>query len=154
MGLAIQVLLLPALVLIASALTLSVIGIPLLAGIPVLLFGVALAAIVGFTGVAARFGSIWRPRGDVSPSIAAVVIGLALIWATGLTGRYLWLEGGVEPGWGAALALGGAGIEYVCWTIGLGSAVMAWTGRRNRGNAIAPGAVPPIPPESPVAATS
>jgi hypothetical protein len=154
-GLAVQILLLPAIVLIASALTLSVVGIPLLAGIPVLLFAVALAALVGFTGVAARVGSVWRPRGDVSPSIVAVVLGLALIWATGLTGRYLWLESRGEPGWELALALGGAGIEYICWTMGLGNAVMAWIGRRSRRQAVAPLAVPPpIPPDAPVAATS
>jgi hypothetical protein len=153
-GLAVQILLLPAILLIASALTLSVVGIPLLAGIPVLLFGVALAAIVGFTGVAARFGSVWRPRGDVSASATAVVIGLSLIWVTGLTGRYLFLESGGESGWGVALAFGGAAIEYVCWTVGLGSAVMAWTGRRNRGAATARlAAPPPVPPESPIAAT-
>lgn len=154
-GLAVQILFLPALVLLASALTLSVIGIPLLAGIPLVIFAFALAAVVGFTGVAARFGSVWRRRGEVSSSIGAVVIGLALIWATGLTGRYLFVASGGDSGVAMALAIGGATIEYLCWTIGLGSAVMAWTGRRSRRQAIAPAVVPPrIPPEAPVAATS
>lgn len=151
-GLAIQILLLPALVLIASALTLSVIGIPLLAGIPVLLFAVGLAAIVGFTGLAARLGGLWSPRGEVSASVAAVVIGLGLIWATGLSGRYLLAETAGESGLGLALALGGVAIEYVCWTIGLGSAVMAWKGSRKARAAAAPVVVPPLPPESPAPA--
>jgi hypothetical protein len=155
-GLAVQILFLPALVLIASALTLSVVGIPLLAGIPVLLFLLALAALVGFTGVAARLGSVWRPRGDVSASVVAVVLGLGLIWATGLTGRYMWGETRGESGLGVALALGGFAIEYICWTIGLGSATMAWMARRrDRRTAAAPvvAAPPPIPPESPIGAT-
>jgi hypothetical protein len=145
-GLAVQVLLLPAIVLIASALTLSVIGIPLLAGIPVLLFGVVLAAIVGFTGLAARLGSVWRPRGQVSASVAAVVIGLSLIWATGLTGRYLWAMSLGGSGLGVALAIVGVGIEYTCWTVGLGSAVMAWRGRRARQATMAPVMTPPPVP--------
>lgn len=158
-GLAVQVLLLPALALIASALTLSVIGIPLLAGIPVILFLVALAALVGFTGVAARLGSVWRRRGDVSASVLAVVLGLALIWATGLTGRYMWGASQGQSAVGVALAAGGFAIEYLCWTIGLGSATMAWMARRrDRRNLAAPAvtappAPPPIPPESPIAAT-
>jgi hypothetical protein len=158
-GLAVQILLLPALVLIASALTLSVIGIPLLAGIPVLLFLVALAAIVGFTGLAARLGSVWRPRGEVSTSLIAVVLGLSLIWATGLTGRYMWAEAGGRSPAALALAIGGFGIEYLCWTIGLGSATMAWMDRRRSRRAAAvpvvtpAAAPPPTPPESPIAAT-
>jgi hypothetical protein len=146
-------------VLIASALTLSVVGIPLLAGIPVLLFLLALAALVGFTGVAARLGSVWRPRGNVSASVVAVVLGLGLIWATGLTGRYMWEETRGESGLGVALALGGFAIEYVCWTIGLGSATMAWMARRRDRRTVSapvvatPPTPPPIPPESPIAAT-
>jgi hypothetical protein len=157
-GLAVQVLLIPALVLIASALTLSVVGIPLLAGIPVLLFLVALAALVGFTGFAARLGSVWRPRGEVSASVFAVVIGLSLIWAIGLSGRYLWAEANGESPVALAMAIGGFGIEYLAWTIGLGSATMAFMGRNRRAApapVVAPQAPapPPLPPESPIAAT-
>jgi hypothetical protein len=143
-GLAVQVLLLPAIVLIASALTLSVIGIPLLAGIPVLLFFVGLAAIVGFTSIAARVGSVWTPSGHVSASVLAVVLGLGMIWATGLTGRYMWSASGGSSPWGVVLAITGLGIEYTCWTMGLGSAVMAWRQRRARRKAAtAPIMTPP-----------
>jgi hypothetical protein len=146
-GLAVQVLLVPAVVLVATALAVSVVGIPLLALIPVLLFFLLLAALVGFTSIAARVGSVWLPNGQVSASVLAVVLGLGMIWATGLTGRYMWAASGGSSPWGVVLLVAGLGIEYTCWTMGLGSAVMAWKQRRARRKLAATPVVtpPPIP---------
>jgi hypothetical protein len=141
-GLAVQVLTLPALVLIASALALSVVGIPLLALIPLLLLAVLALAFVGFTGVAARVGSV--PL--VSPpgaSVAAVLLGLLIIWAPGLVGRLLWAESGGYSAWGVGLTVAGAVLEYVCWTIGLGAALLTWLARGRRREASVPLAPPP-----------
>jgi hypothetical protein len=141
-GLGVELLLLPAILLIASALTLSVVGIPLLAGIPILLLFVAAAAVVGFTAVAGRLGGLWRWGGRAAP-LANVVSGLVLILATGLTGRYMWAASGGDSTLGALLALVGLAIEYACWTIGLGSATLALVSRRARRMPATAAVVPP-----------
>jgi hypothetical protein len=77
----------------------------------------------------------------------AVVLGLALIWAPGLVGRYLWAESGGYSALGIGLAAIGAAVEYACWTIGLGGAMLAWLARRRRTAAASLAAPPPLPVE-------
>jgi hypothetical protein len=131
-GAMVQLLLLPVLALLIVVLSISVIGIPLIAFVPLLACFVGLGAVVGFTGVATGLGS--RLVGSRSPMLA-LVVGLALVWSVGMIGRYLWLiaAGGAvmtggsasHVGLGLALAVLGFAVEAVVWTVGLGGATLA-----------------------------
>ena len=86
-GLLAELLILPIVVVLAVVLSISVIGIPLLALLPILMLAFALAMAVGFTGVASGLGS--RLVGRATP-VGGLVLGLALIWGVGMTGHWLW----------------------------------------------------------------
>jgi hypothetical protein len=123
-GLAIEVLFVPALVVLIVALIVSIVGIPLLAMIPFLLAAFAFIWVAGFTGVAVRIGRALRGRGGM-PDVSVfdfligytIIIGvtvLAQVMAYGLG----WLSLATWPMRSAGLL-----VEYVAWTIGLGAAV-------------------------------
>ena len=131
LGLAAQALFVPALVVIVSALTLSVLGIPLLAAVPLLVVAFAAAGMVGFAGVTVRAGAVFLPGGlGQRAPLLALVPGLALVLGVGLLGRYL-LTLGPSP-LGAVLALVGVVIEHTVWSVGLGAVVLAWVRRPRR----------------------
>ena len=138
-GLAVEVLFVPALLVLMVALIVSIVGIPLLAAIPLLLAGFALIWVAGFTGVAVRLGRTLRGKSAMSqPSVVdfligyAIIIGVTVIAQTAAYGLG-WLSLATWPMRSAGLL-----VEYVAWTIGLGAAVMSlFTNRR-----VVP---PPIP---------
>lgn len=124
---------LPVLVLVTTALVISIVGIPLVAVIPPLLvLGLLLAFLMGFSGVVygvgkwAAGGSRWQSRGMAG----ALVIGLLAVWAITLAGRLMGTVG--WPVWGvtATLLVLGFIVEYVAWTLGLGAALVTRFGTR------------------------
>jgi hypothetical protein len=138
-GLAIEVLFVPALVVLVVALIVSIVGIPLLAAIPLLLAAFALIWVAGFTGVAVRIGRALRGRSTIAqPSVADFLIGYAIIIGVTVIAQLMayglgWLSPASWP-----LRSAGLLVEYVAWTIGLGAAVTSmFTTRR-----IVP---PPVP---------
>jgi hypothetical protein len=128
-GLLAEALIVPIVVILAVVLSISVIGIPLLALLPVLLLAFALAMAVGFTGVASGLGS--RLVGRATP-IGALVLGLALIWGVGMAGHWLWTMSRGALGVGVMLMAMGFFIEYLACTLGLGAALLSWSANRRR----------------------
>ena len=125
-GLAVEVLFVPALLVLMVALIVSIVGIPLLAAVPLLLAGFALIWVAGFTGVAVRLGRTLRGRSAMAqPSVVdfligyAIIIGVTVIAQTAAYGLG-WLSLATWPMRSAGLL-----VEYVAWTIGLGAAVMS-----------------------------
>jgi hypothetical protein len=138
-GLAVEVLFVPALIVLVVALTVSIVGIPLLATIPFLLAAFAFIWVAGFTGVAVRIGRALRGRGDTTEvSVVDFLIGYAIIIAVTVLAQVMayglgWLSPATWPMRSAGLL-----VEYVAWTIGLGAAVTSLVAPRR----INP---PPIP---------
>jgi hypothetical protein len=123
-GLAVEVLFVPALAVLTVALIVSVIGIPLLAAVPVLLAAFAFLWVAGFTAVAVRIGRALRGRSASMPaSVTDFLIGYTIIIAVTVLGQLMavgldWLSPVTWP-----MRSTGLIIEYVAWTIGLGTAV-------------------------------
>jgi hypothetical protein len=138
-GLLAELLILPVVAFLAVVLSISVVGIPLLALLPVLLLMFAMAMAVGFTGVASGLGS--RLVGRATP-VGALVFGLALIWGVGAIGHWMWAVNRGTFGWGIVLMAIGFFIEYVACTLGVGAALMSWSANRRRRQAPAPTAAP------------
>src|SRR5262245_23154786 len=130
-GLAVEVLFVPALIILIVALTVSIIGIPLLAVIPFLLAAFALLWVGGFAGVAVRLGRALRGRGALAPpTVTDFLIGYAIIIAVTVLGQLM----AVGLGWLSPVSWPmrsiGLLVEYVAWTIGLGAAVTSLLGTR------------------------
>jgi hypothetical protein len=144
-GLFAEVMIIPIVVVLAVVLSISVVGIPLLALLPMLMLAFFLAMAVGFTGVASGLGS--RLVGRATP-IGALVLGLALIWGVGMTGHWLWTMSRGAFGVGVLLMATGFFVEYLACTLGLGAALMSWSANRRRRQAPAPSAQPIASPDS------
>ena len=149
-GGATQILLTPALVALCIALVITIIGIPLLALVPLLLGALAIVWVVGFTAVAAGLGAALRRRSLPADAGSHYTGGRVLDFVLGffvLTGvTIVWQVFAVGSSWMAVIAvpLGAAGlaIEYVAWTLGLGAALLTlFDARRSIG--VIP---PPLPP--------
>lgn len=123
MGLVIEILFTPALIVLTVMLVVSIVGIPLLAAIPFLMLAFGFLWIGGFTGVTARLGRALRGSSSAQVSVGDVLLGYAAIVAVTVVGHVLALSvGWVSPiSWPVRSA--GLVIEYVAWTIGLGAAV-------------------------------
>jgi hypothetical protein len=134
-----ELLILPVVLFLAVVLSISVIGIPLLALLPILLLMFALAMAIGFTGVASGLGS--RLVGRATP-VGGLVFGLALIWGVGTIGHWLWAVNRGALGWGVMLMVAGFVIEYLACTLGVGAALLSWSANRRRRQAPAPTAEP------------
>jgi hypothetical protein len=134
-GLMAELLILPIIAFLAVVLSISVIGIPLLALLPILLLMFAMAMAIGFTGVASGLGS--RLVGRATP-VGGLVFGLALIWGVGMAGHWLWTMNNGALGWGVVLMATGFFIEYIACTLGVGAALMSWSANRRRRQAPAP----------------
>ena len=142
LGLAVQVCFVPALLILIVALVVSIIGIPLLGGIPFLLAALGLIWVAGFTGVAIRVGAALRGlRGGVDASVRDLLVGYVAIGAMTVAGQLLV----VGLGWLGALVwpvrAAGVAIEYVAWTIGLGAAISSLFAARRM-------MPPPVPGQS------
>jgi len=124
LGLVTEVLFVPALLVLIVAMVVSIIGIPLLAGIPFLLAALGVVWVAGFTGVAVRLGRALRGSwSGPDASVSDLLLGFAAIVGVTVVGHLLalgfgWVSPMVWPVRAAGLA-----IEYVAWTIGLGAGV-------------------------------
>jgi hypothetical protein len=122
-GLLVQVLFVPLLLVTALLFFITIIGIPLLILIPFAVLLLMVLALVGFTGVASylgrelatRFG--WTGYGPYATTIAGILLivsPILLARLVGLAGGPLWLMS-------FGLAMLGFLIEYAAWTVGLGA---------------------------------
>ena len=131
-GLAAEVLFLPALVIGSVALIVTIIGIPLVALlVPVAVFGAFVALVLGFTALACRIGEWLEDRVGLRAhsALLATTLGLLLVVGPTIIARII----GVTPApfrWaGIGLLITGILIEFVVWTIGLGATLMTGFGR-------------------------
>ncbi len=139
-GFGVQVLFVPALVVIVIALVVSIVGIPLLVTVPLMLVGFVALWFVGFAGVAARVGDVLSARvGATRGTVTTAVLGVAAIVAVTVLARLVGLLPWPMGFAGGALVFVGCAIEYVAWTIGLGAGVMVVADWQRRPR------VPPVP---------
>jgi len=142
-GLAVEVLFVPALVVLIVALIVSIVGIPLLATIPFVLAAFAFIWLAGFTGVAVRIGRALRGRGGMTDvSVVDFLIGYTIIIGITVLAQVMayglgWLSPATWP-----MRQAGLLVEYVAWTIGLGAAVTSLFAPRRFNSPLNP---PPIP---------
>ena len=144
-GLAIQLLFVPVLVVVILILTLSIVGIPLLLLIPFVLLAFLLAWLVGYTGFAMAVGRWFEARFDrsfTSPFVA-LLVGVAIIQSLSFIGEIF----DALPGflWIFAVMFGILGfvLQYAAWTIGIGAVFL--NGFRRQATASASPAPPPPP---------
>ena len=143
-GLATQVLFIPALVLVAVVMAVTIVGLPfVVVVIPLAVIAMCAAMLLGFTSMAHTLGqAVGRRIGwPTDAAVWAAVLGMGLIVLPTVLSRLV----GIAPASAraATVALLGVGtaVEYVAWTIGLGAAVMTGLGRW----AVVP---PPLPPHT------
>lgn len=139
-GLAGQVLFVPAIVSVTFALVVSIVGILLLLAFPFVLGAAALLWVAGFTAVAINVGAALRGRrADAArPRLFDVLLGFTAITAVTLVAEALALSAG-SPGAGYwNIRTAGWVIEWAAWTVGLGAAVASLLGGRQP-------AAPPMP---------
>ena len=142
-GLATQVLFIPALVVLAIVMAVTIVGLPFVAVvIPLAVVAMCAAMLLGFTSLAHTLGqAIGRRAGwATDTAVWAGVLGMAVIVLPTILSRLV----GLAPDSARVITmvlLGvGTAVEYVAWTIGLGAAVMTGLGKW----AVVP---PPLPPE-------
>lgn len=148
-GLIAEILILPALVLTAIVMAISIIGIPLLLLIPIVVLVLILMALVGFTGTAAAVGQWFQGRMSLGPSTSfvSVCVGILVILSPLLLGRVLALAGWPATPFAALLIGAGFVVELLAWASGFGAvltnAFNKWqAGRPPRSQPLAPPAVP------------
>lgn len=144
LGLAAEVLFLPALIVASIGLIVTIIGIPLVVLlVPVACLAVFAGLILGFTSVACRLGEWiedrlgWRGNS----AFLATAIGLILVIGPTFVSRMIGIAPAPMQFGGWALLLTGVAIEFVVWTVGLGATLMTGFGRWST-------APPPVPPIS------
>ena len=149
-GLATQVLFIPALVVLAIVMAVTIVGLPFVAVIiPLAVVAMCAAMLLGFTSLSHTLGqAIGRRAGwATDTAVWAGVLGMAVIVLPTILSRLV----GLAPDSARVITmvlLGvGTAVEYVAWTIGLGAAVMTGLGKW----AVLP---PPLPPEVIVEARS
>jgi hypothetical protein len=124
-GVLVEVLFLPILVVVTILLAISIIGIPLLALIPLALLGLALVLVAGFTAMALRVGQWIGGLGTNRPeAYTAVAIGTIVLLSFAVMAKLAFLAGGFVAGFGIALGIVAFCVEYLVWTVGLGAAVL------------------------------
>ncbi|HXG88221.1 MAG TPA: polymer-forming cytoskeletal protein [Vicinamibacterales bacterium] len=144
LGLAAELLFLPALVIGSIGLIMTIIGIPLVVLlIPIAFLAGFLALIMGFTGLACRLGEWaedrlgWRAHS----AFLASAIGLVLIIGPTMLSRVIEIAPAPLQIGAFALFMTGVLLEFVVWTVGLGAALMTGFGRWST----VPPPVPPVP---------
>lgn len=126
-----QMLFLPVLIVTIIILVATIVGIPLLLLIPFALLALGLIALVGYTAVAYRVGTLaaarlgWAPLG----SYGATILGIVIVISPVLLARLLGLIGGPLFPMTFALGLAGFLLEYLVWTVGFGAVALAWFNR-------------------------
>ena len=142
-GLATQVLFIPALVVLAIVMAVTIVGLPFVAVvIPLAVVAMCAAMLLGFTSLAHTLGqAIGRRAGwATDTAVWAGVLGMAVIVLPTILSRLVGLAPDSARVTTMVLLGVGTAVEYVAWTIGLGAAVMTGLGKW----AVVP---PPLPPE-------
>lgn len=149
-GLATQLLFVPALILVVIVLAVTIVGLPFIAiVVPLAVMALVGALLMGFAGLALRLGrAVTRATGwEGDHVVIGALAGLALLVLPTLVARLAGLGPSVLQ-WPAVtlLVLGGL-VEYAVWTIGLGAAITTGLGAW----AVVPPPVPPADAPSPFA---
>lgn len=144
LGLAAEILFVPALIVVSIGLIVTIIGIPIVAIlVPAAFFMGFIALMLGFTALACRIGEWvedrlgWRGNS----AFLATAIGLLLIVGPTMVSRMMGLAPAPLRYAAFGLLLSGVLIEFLIWTIGLGATLMTGFGRWST----APPPVPPVP---------
>jgi hypothetical protein len=149
-GLGAQIVLLPAIALLCMALLVSIIGIPVLALVPVALLAGAAVWLIGFAAVVERVGRRVLRLVFTEPvsSTAAFVGGFAGITAMLWLTRAAWWADWIGLGTAIVLGLVGTVIEGLAWSAGLGALILAALRGRQSQPALAPRPLEPLPTTS------
>ena len=142
-GGATEVLLTPAIVAVCLILLITIVGIPLLAAVPILVGVVMVLALAGFAAVCRLVGAGLTRRSPPAANGGAIdfIVGFSALCGISLVSQ-VFLLGPVSASW-LAVPLGtlGFAVEFVAWTLGLGAAILAVFSPL-------PAAVPPLPPRA------
>ena len=130
-GLLVQLFFFPVLIIVVIILAVSVIGIPLLALVPVALLAFAIGSLIGFVAVAREVGRWMEQRtgGRFSSMVLTVIVGILLIQSLSLLGRVVALPGGALAMVGFSILALGFFVKYVAWTVGMGAMTLVALGR-------------------------
>src|SRR5262245_29171179 len=147
-GLAAELLFIPALVVTCFVLAITIVGIPLLFLVPFAVLFLILVALAGFTGTALAIGQWARRRFGLSsaPGFPDIWIGIVIILLPTLVGRLIGLSGFV--GWPISVLLiaTGTGLEFLAWSTGFGAILSnmfsRWQARRAVRSSVPPPAIP------------
>lgn len=142
-GLATQVLFIPALIVVAIVMAVTIVGLPLVAIVmPLAVVLMCAAMVLGFTSLAHTLGQAIGRRAGWSTETArwAGVLGMVVIVLPTLLSRVVGMAPESARAITVALLVVGTAVEYLAWTIGLGAAVMTGLGSW----AVVP---PPLPPD-------
>lgn len=143
-GLATQAFFVPALIVVAIVMAITIVGLPFVAVVvPLAVLAMLATMVLGFTSLAARLGQ--QVTGH--DTVVAVLAGLVIIVLPTLLARIAGVGPDALRAVTVALLVVGTIVEYVAWTVGLGAAVMTSLGRW----AVVP---PPVPPPSPMSGDS
>jgi hypothetical protein len=126
-GMGAQVLLLPVFGMVCLALLVSIIGIPLLALVPLGAGLLGIVWIVAFAAVLERIGRrVLGGRGSAAPPVVAFLTGFvtvtALLWLAPLA----WWTGGIGPVTASVIAGLGFVAVAIAWSAAAGALVLAW----------------------------
>jgi hypothetical protein len=125
-GLLVELLFLPALIVTAVVLAISIIGIPLLLLLPFAIVLLLVVSVGGFSAVAYHVGrraaARWGWHND-SP-YRATALGTALILSPVLLARLVGLGGWIVTPLTTVLVAIGIVVEYIAWTVGLGAVAL------------------------------
>jgi hypothetical protein len=155
-GLLVQILFAPLLVLVTLILVISIIGIPLVLLVPFFVLALLLVAFLGYSGVALGIGEFLRDRfgWKLSSPYLVLLLGVLTIQIWSVIGDLL--DFGWGPLWFFAVMFGIVGvlIKYVAWTVGLGAAFLSRFGTadswaRQAAVSYPPAPAPPQPPAVP-----
>ena len=140
-GFCAQLLFLPLLIIGSVLLVITLIGIPLLALMPLVVVAALVVLLLGFTGVVQLVSRLFA-RGQRS-DLVLFWVGLVLLMAPALFGDALDLVGGPFRFFAVILGVTGFLVEYLAWTAGSGAVILNWFGGDPTAAA---GSPPPIPP--------
>ena len=144
-GFCAQLLFLPLLIIGSVVLVITLIGIPLLALMPLVVVAALVVLLLGFTGVVQLVSRLFA--GGQRSDLVLFWVGLVLLMAPALFGDALDLVGGPFRFFAVILGVTGFLVEYLAWTAGSGAVILNWFGGDPTAAA---GPPPPIPsPASP-----
>ncbi len=140
-GFCAQLLFLPLLIIGSVALVITLIGIPLLALMPLVVVAALVVLLLGFTGVVQLVSRLFA--GGQRSDFVLFWVGLVLLMAPAFFGDALDLVGGPFRLFAVILGVTGFLVEYLAWTAGSGAVILNWFGGDP---AAVAGPPPPIPP--------